>query len=57
MRSLWRNHYLEADIILFVVDASDLSRVAEAREVLEEVLEESDGGLMFFVANKQDCQV
>jgi len=33
VRSLWSNHLPSSDIILFIVDAADLGRVGEAREV------------------------
>lgn len=33
VRAWWRDYFVEADAIVFVVDSSDVERMAEAREV------------------------
>uniref|UniRef100_A0A7S2QSY0 Uncharacterized protein n=1 Tax=Norrisiella sphaerica TaxID=552664 RepID=A0A7S2QSY0_9EUKA len=40
VRKLWKQYYRTADAIVFVVDAADKSRFAEARKVLKYILNE-----------------
>ncbi len=52
----WPNHYLMANVIIFVVDSNDHNRMPEARTELhkmlaDELLEES---IVLIIANKQD---
>ncbi|XP_062441022.1 ADP-ribosylation factor-like protein 13A [Rhea pennata] len=56
-RGAWRNHYGTAHGLLFVLDASDLARVEEARKVLARVLSHPNvsGKPLLLLANKQDA--
>ena len=40
IRSIWRNYYAEIHGVVFVVDASDESRLRECQEVLQAVLKQ-----------------
>ena len=57
LRSLWERYYGEAHGLLFVVDASDVARLEEAREVLQSLLQHQEltGIPLLVFANKQDA--
>ncbi len=60
MRAMWEKYYLEADLVLFVVDSLDPDRLDEARrEFLASVLSDRQLGStpIILVANKQDMAV
>jgi ADP-ribosylation factor related protein 1 len=56
LRELWGNYFDESHAILFVVDAADPGRLAEARRELETLLGDSRlrGVPVLVAANKQD---
>ncbi|CAD2213245.1 ADP-ribosylation factor family/Signal recognition particle receptor beta subunit/50S ribosome-binding GTPase/Ras of Complex, Roc, domain of DAPkinase/Gtr1/RagA G protein conserved region/Ras family/Elongation factor Tu GTP binding domain containing protein, putative [Angomonas deanei] len=56
VRYYWRQYYGKADVVIFVIDAADGKRVQEAKEVMEQCLEEEKlAGVPFLIfANKQD---
>ena len=57
IRPLWRHYYQGSEGLIFVVDASDVARVGEARDELFSVLNDEgmDRGVPAVVlANKQD---
>ena len=55
-RSLWKHYYEGAKAVIFVVDAADSPRIAEAREELQKVLLDPDLSKIkvLVFANKQD---
>ncbi|SCU99194.1 LAFA_0G22562g1_1 [Lachancea sp. 'fantastica'] len=56
IRPLWRHYFRNTEGIIFVVDSNDRSRISEAREVLQRMLNEDEirnASLLVF-ANKQD---
>jgi len=55
-RSFWRFYYPDTQAIIFVVDSSDLERMAEAREDLHRMLTEYElwDAPLLVLANKQD---
>ena len=57
LRSLWERYYGEAHGLLFVVDAADTARLEEAREVLQQLLNNAElaGIPLLVLANKQDA--
>mmetsp|Transcript_17826 Transcript_17826/g.21649 ORF Transcript_17826/g.21649 Transcript_17826/m.21649 type:complete len:245 (+) Transcript_17826:207-941(+) len=56
LRSIWDNYYAEAHGLLFVLDAADEQRFAEAKEAMNSLLCHPDltGIPMLVCANKQD---
>ncbi|KAJ9600142.1 hypothetical protein L9F63_009552, partial [Diploptera punctata] len=56
IRGIWHRYFVDVHGIIFVVDASDVSRLDEGREVLENLLthEKLSGKPMLLLANKQD---
>lgn len=56
LRPLWRHYYRNTDALVFVVDSSDVERLAEARDELHHVLADDDmrGAVLLVLANKQD---
>eukprot|EP01088_Endostelium_zonatum_P011522 TRINITY_DN25668_c0_g1_i1.p1 TRINITY_DN25668_c0_g1~~TRINITY_DN25668_c0_g1_i1.p1 ORF type:complete len:191 (+),score=49.42 TRINITY_DN25668_c0_g1_i1:73-645(+) len=42
VRSWWRDHFVEADAILFLVDSADSERFEEAKEELQSLLKDMD---------------
>ena len=56
IRPLWRYYYQNSQGIIFVVDSNDRDRVAEAREELQQMLNEDElrNALLLVIANKQD---
>ncbi|KAH7905797.1 ARF/SAR [Hygrophoropsis aurantiaca] len=56
IRPLWRHYFPNTQGIIYVVDSSDRDRIAEAREELQQLLNEDDlrDALLLVVANKQD---
>uniref|UniRef100_A0A3Q2FP28 ADP-ribosylation factor-like 14 n=1 Tax=Cyprinodon variegatus TaxID=28743 RepID=A0A3Q2FP28_CYPVA len=58
MREHWKDYYQNAAAIVFVVDASDLRRMEEARSELEKTLRDDHlrGCPLMLLANKQDVR-
>lgn len=57
LRNLWESYYGEAHGLLFVVDAADAERIEEARDVLQQLLNNTEltGIPLLVFANKQDA--
>ena len=59
VRELWRDYYLQADAILFMVDSADVERFGEARDELAALMD--DPALravpVAVLANKKDLPV
>lgn len=57
LRSLWEKYYSEAQALLYVVDATDASRLDESRDVLRSLLAHPElrGIPVLVFANKQDA--
>ncbi|SCU92003.1 LADA_0F13586g1_1 [Lachancea dasiensis] len=56
IRPLWRHYFRNTEGIIFVVDSNDRSRISEAREVLQRMLNEDEirNATLLVFANKQD---
>ena len=56
IRSLWRHYYRNTEGVIFVVDSNDRSRITEAREVMQRMLNEDElrNAVWLVFANKQD---
>jgi small GTP-binding protein len=56
IRDLWRHYYHNTQGLIFVVDSNDVSRMDEAREVLQNLLEADElrDAVLLVYANKQD---
>ena len=56
IRPLWRHYFRNTEGIIFVVDSNDRARIAEAREVLQRMLNEDEirNAVLLVFANKQD---
>jgi small GTP-binding protein len=56
IRALWRHYYHNAKGLIFVVDSNDISRIDEAREELNTLLnaDELHDCIVLIYANKQD---
>uniref|UniRef100_A0A1B6L1G1 ADP-ribosylation factor-like protein 13B n=1 Tax=Graphocephala atropunctata TaxID=36148 RepID=A0A1B6L1G1_9HEMI len=56
IRGIWHRYFVDVHGVIFVVDASDLSRIDESRKVLEEILahDKLTGKPLLLLANKQD---
>lgn len=56
IRKLWRHYYHGTDGLIFVVDSSDTSRLDEARDELQNLLEQDElrDAVVLVYANKQD---
>eukprot|EP01013_Petalomonas_cantuscygni_P010887 TRINITY_DN24146_c0_g1_i1.p1 TRINITY_DN24146_c0_g1~~TRINITY_DN24146_c0_g1_i1.p1 ORF type:complete len:187 (-),score=38.10 TRINITY_DN24146_c0_g1_i1:625-1185(-) len=56
LRGLWRHYYDKVDALIFVVDANDRERIAEARTELHKLLREPQLAhcTVLVIANKQD---
>ncbi|SCU92672.1 LAMI_0E11518g1_1 [Lachancea mirantina] len=56
IRPLWRHYYRNTEGLIFVVDSNDRSRISEAREVLQRMLNEDEirNAALLVFANKQD---
>ncbi|CAR30113.1 ADP-ribosylation factor 1 [Lachancea thermotolerans] len=56
IRPLWRHYFRNTEGIIFVVDSNDRSRISEAREVLQRMLNEDEirNAALLVFANKQD---
>ena len=59
VRQLWRDYYLKADAILFMVDSADPGRFDEAREELHLLMDDTDlqAVPVAVLANKKDLPV
>ncbi|PNF28988.1 hypothetical protein B7P43_G15101, partial [Cryptotermes secundus] len=58
IREIWHRYFVDVHGVIFVVDASDMSRLEEGRGVLENLLshEKLAGKPVLLLANKQDCE-
>ncbi|DBB08972.1 TPA: hypothetical protein ACH3X3_007604 [Trebouxia sp. C0006] len=58
LQNIWDKYYADCHAILFVIDATDLSRVEEAKEALDKPLGGRDtfGAPLLVLANKSDQQ-
>lgn len=58
IRAYWRNYYENTDVVIFVIDSSDKKRFEEAKDVLEDLLEEEklNNAPLLILANKQDLR-
>ncbi|EGW33928.1 uncharacterized protein SPAPADRAFT_59312, partial [Spathaspora passalidarum NRRL Y-27907] len=56
IRPLWRYYFQNTQGIIFVVDSNDRDRISEAREELQQMLNEDElrDALLLVFANKQD---
>lgn len=56
IRPLWRYYFQNTQGIIFVIDSNDRDRIAEAREELQQMLNEDElrDALLLVFANKQD---
>ncbi|KEG13050.1 ADP-ribosylation factor 3 [Trypanosoma grayi] len=56
IRHYWRQYFGETDVLVFVIDTSDMQRVEEAKSELHHILEEEKltGVPLLVFANKQD---
>eukprot|EP01091_Cochliopodium_minus_P007328 TRINITY_DN17224_c0_g1_i1.p1 TRINITY_DN17224_c0_g1~~TRINITY_DN17224_c0_g1_i1.p1 ORF type:complete len:174 (+),score=28.64 TRINITY_DN17224_c0_g1_i1:34-555(+) len=58
-RTLWKHYLVNADAIIYVVDSSDVNRIEESREELNDVLKseflKKDSKVLIY-ANKQDIK-
>ena len=57
-RATWRQHYKDADAIIFVVDSADRRRMQDAHEEFNDLLREEEllGKPVLVYANKQDLR-
>jgi ADP-ribosylation factor 1/2 len=58
IRTLLRHYYFNTDVVIFVVDSNDTSRISEASEELQKLMSDDllgDVSLLVF-ANKQDLK-
>lgn len=58
IRSIWKNYYSDVHGIIYVVDASDLPRLTESKDVLNDVITHVhiSGKPVLLLANKQDLR-
>lgn len=58
IRGIWSRYFIDVHGLIYVVDASDTSRIDESRKVLEELLasDKLAGKPVLLLANKQDKQ-
>lgn len=58
IRKIWKSYYADAFGIIFVVDSSDIRRMAEVKKVVAEVVNDPRiaGKPILVLANKQDCK-
>lgn len=56
IRSLWTHYYQEAQVILFVIDGTDRSKLSESHRVLWEVLQGTPGVPIVILVNKRDTE-
>ncbi|XP_021929898.1 uncharacterized protein LOC110834747 isoform X3 [Zootermopsis nevadensis] len=58
IRGIWHRYFADAHGIIFVVDASDVSRLEESHQVFANLLshEKLEGKPVLLLANKQDCE-
>ncbi|KAF8214247.1 ADP-ribosylation factor family-domain-containing protein [Mycena galopus ATCC 62051] len=56
IRMLWKHYYQNTQGVIFVVDCNDQERISEAREQLQEMLNDDElrDALLLIFANKQD---
>ena len=57
LRSIWEKYFAESHALVYVVDASDVDRIAEAKIVMDKALGNRDlhGAPLLVLANKQDA--
>ncbi|KAI3946584.1 hypothetical protein MKX01_014442, partial [Papaver californicum] len=58
IRSYWRNYFEQTDGLVWVVDSSDVRRLADCKMELDNLLKEErlSGATLLIIANKQDIQ-
>ncbi|KAK7790852.1 hypothetical protein R5R35_010726 [Gryllus longicercus] len=58
IRGIWHRYFVDVHGIIFVVDASDMTRLDECRSVLNNLLTHPKlaGKPVLLLANKQDCE-
>ena len=56
IRSLWRHYFYGAHALIYVVDSADGDRIQEARQSLDDLLQEEElrDVVVLVLANKQD---
>lgn len=56
LRALWRHYFSGSDILIYVVDSSDLDRVEKAKSEFYKVIDDKElvGCHVVLLANKQD---
>jgi ADP-ribosylation factor related protein 1 len=54
LRPLWQRYFVDAHVIVFIVDASSPHRLAESATVLEGIAGDVSGIPILVLANKQD---
>ena len=61
IRRIWKDYYEAVDAVVFMLDASDISRLAEAKSELQLVIKDEDLRRrripILILANKIDAQV
>ena len=57
LRSIWEKYYAETHALVFVIDAADVDRIAEAKMIMDRALGNRDlhGAPLLVLANKQDA--
>lgn len=56
IRSLWTHYYREAQVILFVIDGTDRSKLTESHNILWEVLQKTTNVPIVILVNKRDTE-
>uniref|UniRef100_A0A6B2LKR9 Uncharacterized protein n=1 Tax=Arcella intermedia TaxID=1963864 RepID=A0A6B2LKR9_9EUKA len=56
IRAAWREYYVQADVIVFVIDSSDTNRIEEAKEELHEIIHDENltNRIILILGNKID---
>jgi len=59
LRPYWKNYFDNTDVLIYVIDSSDITRLDEAGEQLHELLQEEKltGVPVLIFANKQDLDL
>lgn len=56
IRTLWNHYYREAQVILFVIDGTDRSKLPECHRVLWEALQKASKVPVLILVNKRDSE-
>ncbi|RUS21837.1 hypothetical protein BC937DRAFT_91343 [Endogone sp. FLAS-F59071] len=58
LHSIWEKYYTECHAIVFVVDATDRTRIEEVKETFEKIItnDQAEGVPVLMLANKQDIE-